>query len=109
MKTLTYILYFVAIFGLIEANWRVIDHSGFSSREKSNFKTYVRSAVSQGGSNADKMDFLRIKMEQEHRVNGEWSCFYGHFWGSFRTHKSITVAKGRGPKSTMVLCFLVQY
>ena len=99
MKTLTFIVYFVTILGLIEANWRVTDHSGFSSREKSIFKRYVRSAMSQSGNNGDKMEFLTTKMIQKH--GGDWSCFCGRFDAHYGYHKFITVTKGNND----ILCF----
>ena len=99
MKTLTFILYFVAILGLIEAKWRVTDQFGLSSQEQSDFKEYVQSAMLQGGGDDDKIQFLRKKMEQEH--GGKWSCFFGNFKGSWRSYKSITVKKGINE----VVCF----
>merc|ERR1712062_399403 len=99
MKTLTFILYFVAILGLIEANWRVTSHKNFSRSEKTHFLRYVRSAMSQRGGIDDKMEFLAIKMEEKH--GNEWNCFYGHFGGAWRYYKSIKVRKGNNE----ILCF----
>ena len=99
MKTLTFILYFVAILGLIEASWRVIDNENFSRSEKSEFLRYVRSAMSQSGAIMDKMEFLKSKMEQKH--GNDWSCFHGNFGGYFKYYKSITARKG----NNKILCF----
>merc|ERR1711953_180751 len=99
MKTLTFILYFVAILGLIEANWRVTYYDNFSSSERSEFLRYVRSAMSQRGGINDKMRFLKRKMEQEH--GNDWSCIHGAFAGTISYYKSITVKKG----TNRILCF----
>ena len=90
MKTLTFVLYFVAILSLIEA-WRVTQNTGFSSAEQSKFLRYARSAMSQRGRYSAKMRFLRQKMESN--FGGYWHCFYGVFAGSWRSYKSITVQK----------------
>ena len=99
MKTLTFILYFVAILGLIEANWRVTAQEGFSSRERPNFLGYVRSAMSQG---ALKMIFLRRKMEQVH--GGDWICLLIHYriGDSWRYLKYIEANKGT---NNYIRCF----
>ena len=89
MKTLTFILYFVAILGLIEANWRVTNHKNFSSSERSDFLRKVRSAMSQSGRNSDKMEFLVMKMEQKY--GNDWRCFYDDLTGVFSSYKYITV------------------
>ena len=60
----TFIIYFVAILGVIEAHWRVTDNDGLRSYELSDFKGYVRWAMLQRGNDFDMMDFLRVKMEQ---------------------------------------------
>ena len=99
MKTLTFILYFVAILGLIEANWRVTQHRRFSRSERVDFLRYVRSAILQGGDYSDRMTFLSRKMEQEQ--GGDWHCFYGDFAGGGRSNKHITVRKG----TNEILCF----
>merc|ERR1712062_297081 len=99
MKTLTFILYFVAILGLIEANWRVIENRGFSRQEQSNFKRYVRSALSRDGYYGD-MEFLSRKIGQEQ--GGDWVCFHGNFAGyCVGFNKTISVRKG----TNTILCF----
>ena len=94
MKTLTFVLYFVAILGLIEANWRVIDdygNSNFDNNDKQNFLRYARSAMSQRGRYSAKMRFLTQKMESN--FGGYWHRFYGVFAAHWRSYKSITVQK----------------
>ena len=101
MKTLTFILYFVAILGLIEATWHVVRIRGFSTAERSKFLRDARSAMRQSGRLYDKMEFLQYKMENNY--GGEWSCFYmnGDFAGSWRTNKSIRIDEG----NKSILCF----
>ena len=99
MKTLTFILYFVAILGLIEATWRVDDSRGFSSAERSKFLRYARSAMSKRYS--ERMEFLQLKMENN--FDGQWHCFFvdGDYSGSWRTNKSIRIDEG----NKSILCF----
>ena len=96
MKTLTFILYFVAILGLIEATWHVVRIRGFSTAERSKFLRDARS-----GGFVDKMRFLREKMENNY--GGEWHCFFtnGDFGGSWRSIKDIRIDEG----NKMILCF----
>ena len=102
MKTLTLILYFVAILSLIEANWRVKDHYGFSSADQSKFLRYARSAMSQRGrSYGDKMEFLWGKMENYY--GGSWHCFYGTFAAMFRSVRHITIREGNTENE--IMCF----
>ena len=102
MKTLTFILYFIAILGLIEANWS-LDHRwcmGVNRQEKSAFLRYVNSAMSHGyGDNEEKMTFLKRKMEQVH--GGDWRCSRGVFAGDWSAYKSISVTD----YITNILCF----
>ena len=100
MKTLTFVLYFVAILGLIEASWRVKDQDGFSSSaDQSKFLSYVNSAMLQIGRNSAKMTFLREKMENYYHY--DWHCFYGAFSASWSSVKSITVKKA----GKEIMCF----
>ena len=110
MKTLTFVLYFVAILGLIEANWRVIDdygNSNFDNNDKQNFLRYARSAMLQRGGIRDKMGFLRRKMEQEWGIDGHnWNCFYGSFGGSwYHDTYSITIKNDQLRKK--IVCFML--
>ena len=101
MKTLRFILFFIAIFGLIEAaDWRITDYYGLNANERGDFRNYVKEAIYRGGGHDNEMSFLRKKMEQQH--GGTWSCFHGNIKGStFRSRKSATVKKG----NDSVWCF----
>merc|ERR1712004_40784 len=101
MKTLTFILYFVAILGLIEANWRVIDQRGFHEYDQSTFLSITRDAISRDTDHDYRMKVLRALMK--HRFRGSWNCFYGDLSGSWRrqSHFWITIENG----SNQISCY----
>ena len=103
MKSLTSILYFVAIFvGLIEAKWRHIESHGFSSNDKSDFLRLARTAMLKTGDNNDKMAFLKRKLEDKWGVAERyWSCIYGYFWIRGRNYQSIRIRNGDDD----IMCF----
>ena len=106
MKTLTFILYFVATLGLIEAQlgWRVVYQQGFSSlRAQSDFKRYVRIADRVYG---DSMSCLKRHMEEKWGRSGQfWRCHHiydGNLTNmQYEAYKSIEVRKG----NRKIVCF----
>ena len=102
MKSLTSILYFVAILGLIEASWRHIQSNGLSRKDKSDFLRLARTAMLKTGDNNDKMAFLKRKLEDKWGVAGRhWNCIYGYFWDAIHYYKAIKIFNG----NNVIVCF----
>ena len=96
MKALTFIMYFVAILDLIEANWRVIRSHGFTRNDKSKFKSLARTAMLRAGADHEKIAFLQRKVDQMWGGGGlfDCSCIIGNFASSIISRFSITIRKG---------------
>ena len=91
MKTLMFVLYFVAMLSLIEAgngDWSVRTYRGFRNFDRYKIVLYTRSAMrKRGWSIGNKMEFLEGKIKNDH--GGYWNCVHTvgptpRFWGSGR-------------------------
>ena len=102
MKTFTFIMCFVAILGLIEANWTVLDKSSFSRNDVNKFLPLVRRVLSTTGDDfAYKMELLKTKMQQNWPGTSGWSCVYGDLWAAITANISIEISNG----NAYILCF----
>ena len=103
MKTFTFIMCFVAILGLIEANWRIVNTHNFGKNDVNKFLPLVESAMLTTGNYADKMEFLQRKMDQNWPP-GFWSCIYGRF--GLYSNPDIYIAIRNG--NDYIVCFAIE-
>ena len=104
MKSLTSVLYFVAILGLIEASWRHIQSNGLSRNDKSDFLRLARTAMLETGDYGDKMEFLSRKLEDWWGVAERyWTCIYGYFWIAGSNHYQLI--RIRNDNNDDIQCF----
>ena len=106
MKTFTFIMYFVAILGLIEADWRVVYTKNFNRNDVDRFLPLARTAFSRLGNDFHYLDdWLTIKMEQNWPGRGclrNWNCFIGYnFAGRYVAGNVVHIRNGYYD----ILCF----